>query len=94
MSTCPRCGYEDPDALRAGDTLYGYCGGEFGRDSYEDKKVLAIGATWVLVQYGSGATATRDGDPQELAQYRVKRCWSCDEPVPAGGECLNGCDGG
>lgn len=31
--------------LHAGDTVYGYCGGIFGRDSYNDKRVVAVGQT-------------------------------------------------
>lgn len=38
------------DPLRVGDVLYGYCGGFFGRDSYGDKRVEAIGADWVIVR--------------------------------------------
>jgi len=29
-------------AFQIGMTLYGYCGGRFGRDSYEDKKIVNI----------------------------------------------------
>ena len=41
--------------LRVGDVLYGFCGGWFGRDSYGDKRVEAIGADWVVVRDDTGA---------------------------------------
>lgn len=33
-----------------GRTIYGYCNGFFGRDSYEDKIIIAEGNTWILVR--------------------------------------------
>lgn len=36
--------------LRVGAVLYGFCNGQFGRDSYEDKRVEAIGADWVVAR--------------------------------------------
>ena len=47
-STCPNCGTALP-RLRVGDVLYGFCHGTFGRDSYGEKTVIAIGPDWVLV---------------------------------------------
>jgi hypothetical protein len=39
-------------AVGVGDTLYGFCNGYFGRDSYGDKRVVAVGkekgTRWVL----------------------------------------------
>lgn len=34
--------------IEAGDVLDGFCGGLFGRDSYDDKIVIAIGTRWVV----------------------------------------------
>jgi len=31
-----------------GETLYGFCNGHFGRDSYENKRVEAVGVDWVV----------------------------------------------
>lgn len=60
--------------LRVGDVLYGYCGGHFGRDSYEDKRVEAIGADWVVVRGGDimrdNAPDFYDGSPEDLCQFR------------------------
>lgn len=36
--------------LRIGLTLYGYCSGFFGRDSYTAKRVEAFGIDWVVVR--------------------------------------------
>ena len=36
--------------LQVGQILYGYCGGYFDRVEYEDKRVEAIGADWVVVR--------------------------------------------
>lgn len=33
-----------------GTVLYGYCNGFFGRDSYEDKRIEAIGCDWVVTR--------------------------------------------
>jgi hypothetical protein len=33
-----------------GRTLYGYCGGFFGRDSYDDKTIIAVGEDFVTVR--------------------------------------------
>lgn len=52
------------EPLRVGDTLYGFCGGAFGRDSYGDKRVEAIGADWVVVR------GEDDGHPE----------FACDDP--------------
>lgn len=40
--------------LRVGAVLYGYCGGFFGRDSYGDKRIEAIGADWLVVREEDG----------------------------------------
>lgn len=44
-------------AIVAGTNLYGFCGGFFGRDSYGDKVVEAIGPDWIVVREDDG-TAT------------------------------------
>lgn len=38
--------------LAIGTKLYGFCGGIFGRDSYGDKRVEAVGVDWVVVREG------------------------------------------
>lgn len=34
-----------------GDTLYGYCNGYFGRESYEDKTVVYAGDNYIVCEY-------------------------------------------
>ena len=36
--------------LHIGLVLKGFCNGHFGRDSYEDKRVEAIGADWLVAR--------------------------------------------
>jgi len=62
----------NPDApLRVGDKLYGYCGGEFGRDSYGDKRVEAIGGDWVVArETASEQVVFYKGDPEDLTVHR------------------------
>ena len=33
-----------------GTILYGFCEGYFGRDSYSNKRIEAIGADWIVVR--------------------------------------------
>lgn len=34
--------------LQIGQVIYGFAGGYFGRDSYSDKRVEAVGVDWVV----------------------------------------------
>lgn len=36
--------------LKPGMMLYGYCGGDFGRDSYGDKKIIAVYEDHLVVE--------------------------------------------
>lgn len=58
-------------SIRVGAVLYGFCGGCFGRDSYGDKRVEAIGADWVVAREedGNRAVVFFTGDPSELEEY-------------------------
>ena len=40
--------------LQIGQMLYGYCGGIFGRDSYDDKRIEALGFDWIVVREEDG----------------------------------------
>jgi len=44
---------EGSGVMFVGKLLYGYCGGYFGRDSYDVKRIEAIGADWVVVRENS-----------------------------------------
>lgn len=41
--------------LKPGMTLYGYCGGVFGRDSYGDKTILLIKDNTIVVKEQQGS---------------------------------------
>lgn len=36
--------------IAVGSRIYGFAGGYFGRDSYDDKTVEAVGADWVVAR--------------------------------------------
>ncbi len=36
--------------LYVGQILHGYCGGMFGRDSYGDKRIEAVGVDWCVAR--------------------------------------------
>lgn len=59
--------------VRVGSILYGFCGGAFGRDSYHDKRVEAIGADWLVARplgwHGNEPVELFTGNPEELEQY-------------------------
>lgn len=61
--------------LRVGDVLYGFCNGYFGRDSYCDKRVEAIGADWVVARATSEFDVIQlhfyEGEPDFLCRYRT-----------------------
>jgi hypothetical protein len=52
--------------VRVGQVLHGYCGGFFG-DSYDDKRVEAIGYDWVVCRDQAGRLffGSSDGTPIE-----------------------------
>ena len=57
--------------IRVGDVLYGYCGGRFGRDSYGEKRVEAIGADWVVVREEDGSPNFYHGTPEDLEECKT-----------------------
>lgn len=59
--------------IRVGTVLYGFCSGNFGRDSYEDKRVEAISADWVVArEISTGLVVFCDCAPEELEKYLHK----------------------
>ena len=56
--------------LIVGAILYGFCNGEFGRDSYDDKRIEAVGVDWVVArnkrgepEFACGSTVHEDLEP-------------------------------
>ena len=58
--------------IRVGDLLYGFCGGYFGQDSYDDKRVEAVGAGWIVARDWSGHVWLYEGVPEDLERYKQK----------------------
>lgn len=55
--------------ILVGTVLYGYCGGHFGRDSYDNKRVEAIGADWLVARDSDGHVYFFEGDTDDLRKY-------------------------
>ena len=53
--------------LRVGQVLEGYCGGSFGRDSYGDKRIEAIGHDWIVVREDGVPDFTCTGDGSDIS---------------------------
>ena len=51
-----------------GDILYGFCGGYFGRDSYREKVVVALGRDWIVARE-DGRPVFAAVDPARLGDY-------------------------
>lgn len=60
-----------PAPLGVGDVLSGFCGGWFGRDSYDDKRVEAIAHDWVVARDSRGTPLfVHHNDINVLTRYR------------------------
>lgn len=56
--------------LQVGSILYGFAGGCFGRDSYNDRQVEALGPDWAVARDTvTGEAMTYTGDLDFLAEY-------------------------
>ena len=63
----------DGKSLPRGVILYGFCGGHFGRDSYDDKIVEEVGVDWVVARGEDGIPVFAHCDPAELVQYENQK---------------------
>lgn len=78
IQNAPEVEDDDLPAIQVGTILYGYCGGFFGRDSYEDKTVEAYGKDWVVCRDDQGRLHTAGGEHPdwdllaELRKYQRK----------------------
>ena len=61
--------------LLIGQTLEGYCGGYFGRDSYDDKRIEAVGIDWVIARSDNGKIHFACGDDihSTLSEYVLEQ---------------------
>ena len=65
---------ESERALLIGDVLHGFCGGAFGRDSYDCRRVEAIGADWIVTRSLTRGSPEFTRGPEihrNLAKYRM-----------------------
>jgi hypothetical protein len=61
---------DDDGPLEVGQTLDGYCGGAFSRESYGRKTIEVIGLDWIVVRDDTGQVEFTAGDPDRLREYR------------------------
>lgn len=60
--------------IQAGDCLRGFCEGVFGRDSYADKRVEAVGYDWVVARnLESYSPEFARVDPESLRPFLISR---------------------
>ena len=62
-----------------GTVLYGYCNGYFGRDSYADKRIEAVGTDWIVARDEYGKIHFADFDSQKLMIGYIHK-WCKREP--------------
>lgn len=56
-----------------GDVIRGFAGGLFGRDSYDDKYVIAVGRDWIVAREESGGVVLASGpDVHEYLAFITK----------------------
>lgn len=53
--------------IEVGDLIKGFCFGNFGRDSYFDRTVEAVGSDWVVTRNIRDEVEMYHGDLMELA---------------------------
>lgn len=58
-----------------GIKIYGFCGGAFGRDSYDDKIIIASGENWIVAKNEKGQNEFASFDDIEYMEEEIKE-WS------------------
>lgn len=62
--------------LYVGSVLVGYCAGHFGRDSYDKKRVEALGADWVVArEIDSGQVLFANGENVHQELIKASNEW-------------------
>lgn len=56
-------------SFEVGDRIHGFAGGYFGRDSYDCRRVVAVGPDWVVTRNDRGVAEFVTGD---LARVRAE----------------------
>jgi len=65
--------------VKVGSVLHGYCGGYFGRGSYDHKRVEAIGKGWLVARNEHGDPEFYVGKRKLLEPYLVPEENFCGE---------------
>jgi len=61
-----------------GIKIYGFCNGFFGRDSYDDKIIIASGEDWIVAKSDSGQNEFASFDSTEEMNQLIGE-WSKEE---------------
>jgi len=71
-------------AFRVGDTLYGYCQGIFGRDSYGNKRIISIEGDYIyVVEDTFNGPSYNNGQVSSWADLLESSNRSCEEQEEA-----------
>jgi hypothetical protein len=61
-----------------GIKIYGFCNGYFGRDSYDDKLIIASGEDWIVAKNESGVNEFASFESVDEMQTLIEK-WSVEE---------------
>lgn len=73
--------YKEMKFFQVGEMLYGFCNGYFGRDSYDKKRIEAVGADWIVCRdeyddaiFASFPKERLESDKfwEDVTQWRIK----------------------
>ena len=80
MSCNCRCTCSQPKTIFAvGDEIHGFCGGYFGRDDYDCKRVEHIGYDYIVWRYLRGGVTISSAKSHEEIYQRLSKYMEPDE---------------
>lgn len=62
--------------FQLGDVIHGFCGGVFGRDSYNCRRVEAVGSDWIVTRNDRGEVEMTT-DLEDAVRYG-NDCMQCE----------------
>lgn len=62
-----------------GTVLHGFCYGAFGRDSYDEKRVEAVGVDWVVARNSEGRPVMASGADVHDQLAEAQQEWRAEE---------------
>lgn len=74
---------DERSPLAVGDIIHGFANGAFGRDSYDCRRIEAVGPDWIVTRNENGVTDFV-GHESGLLLCQVNR-----EPVTSSGHCCD-----